>query len=177
MILNLLRNRRSARKFLLKDIEKDKLDKLCEAALRSPSSRNKNPWEFIFVTDKQKLKELSKTKEHGSAFLENAPLGIVVCADPEKCDVWVEDASIASTFLLLTAEDLGLGACWIQVRKRMHNEITESEKFVAKTLDIPNNLKIISIIAIGYRSDTKEGISFNDLEHKKIHLNKFSSKD
>ena len=54
----------------------------------------------------------------GADFLKDAPLAIVVLADPLASDVWIEDASIASILIQLQAEDLGLGSCWIQVRER-----------------------------------------------------------
>ena len=54
--------------------------------------------------------------------LKNAPLAIVVCGDPAKCDVWIEDCSIASILLHLAATDLGLGSCWIQLRLREFDE-------------------------------------------------------
>src|SRR4030042_1604382 len=109
MVISLIQKRRSIRRFLPKPVDAGKIDLLIEAALRSPSSRGLNPWEFIVVTDKDLLEKLSRSKQHGSAFLQNAPLGIVVCADPEKCDVWIEDASIASIFIHLAAASLGLG--------------------------------------------------------------------
>jgi len=88
--LSLIQKRRSIRKFLAKPVEEEKIDFLIEAALRAPSSRGFNPWEFVIVTERDLLKKLSDAKMHGSEFLKNAPLGIVVCAAPEKCDVWVE---------------------------------------------------------------------------------------
>ena len=119
MFLSLIEKRRSIRRYLPWPVEKEKIDVLIEAALRAPSSRGFNPWEFIFVTDRDLLKTLSTTKKHGSSFLRNATLGIVVCADEKKSDVWVEDASIASIFIHLAAESIGLGSCWIQIRKRI----------------------------------------------------------
>ncbi|GAG68481.1 unnamed protein product, partial [marine sediment metagenome] len=101
MFLSLVQQRRSIRRYLDKPVASEKIDRLVEAALRSPSSRGFNPWEFVVVTDNGLLKKLSKAKPHGASFLKNAPLGIVVCADPEKCDVWIEDAAIASIILHL----------------------------------------------------------------------------
>ena len=111
MFLTLIQKRRSIRRYLPWPVEKDKIDDLIEAALRAPSSRGFNPWKFIFVTKRDLLKKLSDTKTHGSSFLRNATLGIVVCADAIKSDVWVEDASIASIFIQLAAESIGLGSC------------------------------------------------------------------
>ena len=91
MLVSLLQERRSFRKFAGKKVEPEKIEQLIEAALRSPSGRGINPWEFVVVTDEGVLEKLSMAKEHGSAFLKNAPLAIVVCADPDKQDIWIED--------------------------------------------------------------------------------------
>ena len=111
MLISLIQKRRSIRKFQKKQVGAEKIDTLIEAALRSPSSIGRNPWEFIFVTDQSLLEKLSRAKPHGSAFLKNAPLGIVVCADPDKSDIWIEDSSIAAIFLHLAAESIGLASC------------------------------------------------------------------
>ncbi|WP_457576962.1 nitroreductase family protein, partial [Desulfomarina sp.] len=89
MFLELLKKRRSIRRFQEKPVEKEKIDMLMEAALRSPSSRSLNPWEFVVVTDRSLLEELATSKPHGGSFIKNAPLAIVVCGDPGKSDVWV----------------------------------------------------------------------------------------
>ena len=110
MFIDLIRKRRSIRKYTNDAIEAEKVELLKEAALRPPSSMGHNPWEYVFVTDSQLLAKLSKAKPHGSSFLGDARLGIVVCADPEKSAVWIEDASIATIFIQLAAESLGLGS-------------------------------------------------------------------
>ena len=120
MILPLSQKRRSIRKYQKSPIESDKVQALVEAALLSPSSMAARSWEFVVVDDPDLLDKLSKAKPQGSAFIKNAPLGIVVCADPERSSPWIEDASIACTYIQLTAESLGLGSCWIQIRNRMH---------------------------------------------------------
>ncbi len=171
MFMSLIQKRRSIRKFLQKPVEREMIDVLIEAVLRSPSSRGFNPWEFVIVTERGLLDKLSGAKVHGSEFLKNAPLGIVVCADPDKCDVWVEDCSIASTFLFLAAESLGLRSCWIQIRKRMHNEKTTSEEYVSNILDIPPGLKVASIIAVGYPDETKPYHKKEELQYEKIYFN------
>ena len=96
MLLSLLQKRRSIRKFTDKKVETEKIDALIEAALRAPSGRGIYPWEFVVVTDEAVLEKLSLAKDKGGAFIKNAPLGVVVCADPDKTDIWIEDASIAS---------------------------------------------------------------------------------
>ena len=117
------------------------------------------------------LEKLAQSKEHGSSFLKGAPLAIVVCADPEKCDVWIEDVSIASILIHLCAHNLRLGSCWIQIRDRMHNANLTAEQYVRQTLDIPENLKVESIIAIGYPDEQKPPHNRDSLQFEKVHLN------
>jgi len=169
MVMSLIQKRRSIRKFSDKPIEPEKIDLLLEATLRAPSSKGLNPWEFIVVIDRDLLERLSQAKEHGSAFIKNAPLGIVVCADPQKSDVWVEDASIASTFLHLAAESLGLGSCWIQIRERMHDGKKSAQEYIAETLNIPAAMQVESIIAVGYPDEKLPPHKKEELLFEKVH--------
>ncbi|HEX9949324.1 MAG TPA: nitroreductase family protein [Thermodesulfobacteriota bacterium] len=169
MVMSLIQKRRSIRKFLDKPIEAEKIDLLLEAALRAPSSRDLNPWEFVVVTNRELLEKLSKAKQHGSAFLKNAPLGICVCADPEKCDVWIEDASIASIFIHLASESLGLGSCWIQIRERTHDGKKSAQEYIAETLNIPAKMQVESIIAVGYPAETLPPHKKEELLFEKVH--------
>ncbi len=169
MFLSLIEKRRSIRKYQERPVEPEKIDDLMEAALRAPSSRGFNPWEFIVVTDKAMLEKLSAAKSHGSSFLKGAPLGIVVCADPERSDVWVEDASIASIFIHVAAASMGLGSCWIQIRKRMHDEAMTSEAYVREALGVPEKLRVGAIIAVGYPDEEKRPHGKATLQYEKLH--------
>lgn len=173
MFMNLIANRRSIRRFTSDPVETEKFELLKEAALRAPSSRGVNPWEFIFITDRNLLEKLSGAKPHGSTFLKDAQLGIVVCADPAKSDVWVEDASIATIFIELAATSLELGSCWIQIRDRMHDETQSAEAYVAQQLKIPIHLKVESMIAIGYPAESKSPHPKEELQNEKVHLNQY----
>jgi nitroreductase len=166
MFLSLIQRRRSIRKYLEKPIEAEKIDALIEAALRAPSSRGFNPWEFVVVTETGLLEKLSRAKPHGASFLKNAPLGIVV---------WVEDASIASIFIHLAAESMGLGSCWIQIRKRMYDQTTPSEAYIRRLLHIPKNLNVESIVAIGYPAEKKTPHQKEDLLYKKVHYDLYGN--
>ena len=168
MFIDLIRNRRSVRRFKNQAVEPDKIDLLIEAALRSPSSRSFNPWEFIVVTDPATLSDLSTAKPHGAAFLKNAPLGIVVIANPEKCDVWIEDCAIASIIIQLAAQSLDLGSCWIQIRKRTHEDGRTSEAFIKERLHIPDQYTVLSIIAVGYPDAFPKGHAKSSLSYDKI---------
>ena len=172
-MIDLLRKRRSVRQFEARTIEPEKIQLLKEAVLRSPSSRNFDPWEFVFVRDKPLLEALSKSKPHGASFLKNAAMGIVVCADETKCDVWVEDCSIASILAQLTAQSLGLGICWVQIRKRFYEAGMPSEAYIRRILNIPDTIRVLSIIAIGYPAEQPEPIGIEKLKQEKIHDNKW----
>lgn len=173
----LIEQRRSIRKFKDMPIEREKIEQLIQAALRSPSSRSFNPWRFIVVDKPALLEKLAAAKAHGSSFLKDAPLGIVVCADPSASDVWVEDASIASIFLHLAAHSMGLGSCWIQIRKRDHDTSTSADTYIKDLLGIPDNIMIESVIAIGYPDEVKQGHPKEALEYDKVSFNGFSQKD
>lgn len=175
MFISLLEKRRSIRKYKDKPVEAEKVDILIEAALRSPSSISRNPWEFIIVTDKQHLEKLSKSKPNGASFLKNAPLAIVVCGDPQKCDVWIEDCSIASIFVHLAAESIGLGSCWIQIRGRMNSEVQTSSDYITELLNVPSEYEIESIIAVGYPEEEKPGHKRENLLFDRIHRNSYGN--
>ncbi len=175
MFFSLIKNRRSIRKYKKQEIGKDKIERLMKAALLSPSSKASYPCEFIFVNDKELLVKLSQSKPYGSAFLANALLGIVVTADSTKSDVWIEDASIATTFILLAAEALGLGACWIQIRKRKYSETIDSEEYVRKILSIPDNRRVFAMVGAGYPDETMIPRKEGDLEYDKISFNQYGN--
>ncbi len=107
-MIDILRTRRSIRKYENNPVDQGSVDVLKEALLRCPSSRGINPWTFIFVDDADVIDKLARSKAQGSAFLKDAPLAIVVCGDEAKSDVWVEDCSIASIVAHLTAHSLRL---------------------------------------------------------------------
>jgi len=177
MFIDLLRTRRSIRQFTDQPVEKEKIDLLIKAMLRSPSSRGLNPWEFVIVREPQTLSELSRAKQHGASFIKNAPLAIVVCGDATKSDVWVEDCSIAALVLHLTATDLGLGSCWVQLRKREHDAQTTSDAYVKKLLGLSENLAVEAVIAIGYGKEDKPGHSQSSLLYDKISFEKYGRKE
>ena len=120
------------------------------------------------MTDPQVIEKLSQSKPHGASFLKNAPLAIVVCADSTKSDVWVEDCSIATLILHLEATDLGLGSCWVQIRKREHTEGVSSEKYVQKLLGLRDGMAVEAIVAIGYGREEKDGRPGSSLLYERV---------
>jgi len=172
-MIELLKARRSIREYAGQAIEQEKMELLKEAVLRSPSSRNIDPWEFIFVDDRQLLAKLAACKPHGADFLAQAALGIVICGDSRESDTWIEDCSIASILVQMVAQSIGLGSCWVQVRNRMFDDQTTSEQYIQKLLRIPEHIKVESIIAIGYPAAHREPLPRADLKDAKVHANTF----
>ena len=173
-MIELLRKRRSIRTYTGKSIDKKSRDILIEALLRAPSSRNIKPCEFIIIDDPELLSKLSEAKEKGSQFLRAAQLGIVVCADSSKSDVWVEDCSIASILVQIVAVSLGLGSCWIQIRNRKYNEKKTSEKYIREVLGLPREIKVESIISIGHPGEHKKPVTKDELQRAKVKHNRYS---
>ncbi len=172
-MIELLRNRRSIRKFTSEKITPEAIETIIEAALRAPSSRGKNPWEFILVDDPQILDKLSKSKQHGSEFLKNAPLAIVVCADSTKSDVWVEDCSIAAIVIQLTAVSLGLGSCWAQIRDRQHDYVMTGEGYIQELLGLPEHIKVECLVGLGHPAEDKQPVPAEKLQRDKIRYNQW----
>lgn len=172
-LLDLLRNRRSTRTFAETQISPELVEMLMKATLMSPSSKRTNPWQFIMVEDSTLLKTLSECKKHGSQLLAGSSLAIVVIADPERSDVWIEDASVASIVMQLEAEDLGLGSCWVQIRKRQTAEGEDSETYVKRHLEIPENFRVLSIIGLGVKQNESKPFDESKLQWEKVFINKY----
>lgn len=142
--LELAKKRYSVRNYEAKPVEKEKLDMILEAGRVSPTAANQQPNRFLVLNEAEDLQKLAKAcTPHG------APLAIVVCAD--KNVAWVRpfdkasmvdiDASIAADHMMMCAEDMGLGSCWITYF---------DPAIVRKEFNIPDNLIPINILAIGY---------------------------
>ena len=177
MFIDLLRSRRSIRRFTDQPVAREQLDLLVEAAVRSFSSKGNNPWEFVIVQDRATIEGLAAAKTHGSAFLRHAPLAIAVCADPAKSDVWVEDAAIAAAILHLQAADLGLGSCWVQIRLREHDSATSAQDYVAGVLDLPPGMMVLAIVGIGHPMETKAGHPREALPFAQVSRERFGQRD
>lgn len=174
-MLEILYNRRSTRKFLNQKIEEEKIKKLLIAAQLAPSSRGIRPWEFIVVDDPSLLEKLATSKPHGSLLLNHASLAIIIAGDKTKSDVWIEDCSIASVFIQLEAEALGLGSCWVQINHRYYNDDITANEFIHEQFGIPDRLEVLSVVGIGYKASEPIPLSDLDVDWDKVSLNKFGS--
>lgn len=164
------------RKFTGEDLTQEEVVALLKAGLMAPSSKRSNCWQFIAVDDKETLKKLALCKEQSAGFLAEAALAVVVLADPLASDVWIEDAAIASILIQLQAEDLGLGSCWVQVRERSTASGMPSDEYVRSVLDIPLQLQVLSILAVGHKGMERKPFNEEHLQWEKVHINTYGDK-
>lgn len=167
-LIDIMLKRRSIRKYTDEDIPEDKLNKIIQAGLLAPSSRNRKPCEFIVIKDKNTLEKLSKTKASGSAMLADCNTAIAVFADTEKADTWIEDASIVLTYMDLMASSLGIGSCWTQMHLRYDKNNESSETIAKQILNMPDNYRIVGILSLGIPAQKLEAHNLDDLDKDKI---------
>lgn len=165
----LIRIRRSHRKFTAQPVEQQKVDAILNAGLLAPSGKSVYPCEFIVADKPDLLSKLAHAKAHGAALIENAPLAVVVVADTSKTDVWVEDASIATTLIMLEAENQGLGACWVQIRQRGTEDGVPATENLRKLLNLKPEHEVLAVVAVGYKAEEKPARTDADLKFEKIH--------
>jgi len=161
--LDLVRHRRSVRNFLDKPVEREKIMMCFEAARLAPSDSNSQPWKFIVVDDRDVKNRLCDSAFGGiyaiNSFCKTAPVIIAVVSEKSKflariggmfrgTQFYLIDIGIACEHLVLEAEDLGLGTCWIG---------WFNENAVKSVLNVPRDKKIDILIALGYYSRDKLG--------------------
>jgi len=172
-MLKIFYNRRSTRKFSDQKIEEEKIMKLLTAALLAPSSKGSRPWEFIIVDEPALLATLANSKPHGATLLKHAPLAIIIAGDKTKSDVWIEDCSIASVFVQLEAESLGLGSCWVQINRRYYSDEITSNEYIHEHFNIPDHLEVLSVVGIGYKAVERPPLTECDIQWNKVSLNRY----
>jgi nitroreductase len=143
--------RTSIRKYTNETVSKADVEKMLRAGMAAPTAVNKQPWHFVVVTDRAKLKELSGGR---GKMLEQCALAIVVCGNMEKAltgkaqEYWVQDCSAATENILLAAHALGLGAVWTgcyPIEERVAN--------VSKALKLPETIIPLCTIVIGHPAE------------------------
>ena len=96
----------------------------------------------------------------------------MVIIDEGKGELWIEDGAVASTYLLLAAEHVGLGACWIHIRNRAGQIITADEE-ICQILNIPENYRVLNVVALGKKGEQKAPYTDDDLHLENIHWENF----
>ena len=160
----LARKRRSHRKFTGDKVSEEQIQTLLETALMSPTGKSLRSCSFCVVEDRELIQRLSETKSAGSQFASGAQCCIVVLSDPELSDVWIEDASAAAMSILYQVEDLGLGACWVQMRQRQDAQGNDSESVVREILSLPENIRIVCFLAISHKGMERKEQNMEKIE-------------
>ena len=171
--LEVIKTRRSIRKYKDEAISDNILKELLEAGMSGPTGGNNRPWEFIIINDPEILREIPNAPS-GASFAPDAPLAILVCGDLEKysdlpekyLDVWVIDCSIAAQNILLAAHGKDLGAVWTGVYP-----MEERVNGIKTLLELPKNIIPLVLIVIGYPA---EQLPVEDrYDASRVHYNKF----
>ena len=168
-LYEIILKRRSVRSYTAEAIPEEKLRRIIEAGLLAPTSRNRKPCEFYVIGDKAMLKSLSEVKPAGGAMLKDCAAAVVVAGDSDKADTWIEDSSIALSYMQLTATDIGVGSCWCQIRLRGSRSGSDAESCVRGLLSAPDNYRIVGILALGMPENMPDPHSPGDADRSKVH--------
>ncbi len=169
----LIKVRRSHRKYSDVQIVPEHVEMILRAALMSPSSKSKRNWQFVVIDDKAAIEKLADCKDAGAAFITNAPMAIAVLGNALDNDCWIEDGSIAAVSMQYQAEELGLGSCWIQIRNRGLSDGTTADEVVKGILAIPEEYQVLCIVAFGYKSEERKPQNEEALKWENVHINQF----
>ena len=151
MVLEVIKERFSVRKFMDKEIEQEKLDSILEAARLAPSARNLQDWHFVVIKDKKKREQLTEICK-GQRFVSTAPVTIAVCAGNIDYELscgekaYTVDAAIAGEHIALQAAALGLGSCWIG---------SFYQDKIAELISLPENYRVVALLPLGYPDTTR----------------------
>ena len=167
--LDIIYRRRSIRIFERKEVEQELLEELLRAGMAAPSASNGQPWEFVVVTDAEKLKLLQSKLHYGKY---NAPAAIAVLANlsiakkESSFRFWVQDCSAATENILIAAAGLGLGSVWIGGYPK--EEVMDS---IREILEIPENIHVLNLIYIGYPAEQQPART--QFEARRVHWQKY----
>lgn len=148
-MLDLIKKRRSIRKYTDEPVSDEDIQALLEAAMAAPSANNSQPWTFIVVREAELRQKLAQTHPW-SKMAADAAVVFVVCGDPRRSSHWVEDTSAATENLLLAATALDLGTVWVGVYPK-----EQREQHVRQALGIPENLRVLCLVPTGHPAESK----------------------
>lgn len=141
--LEAIRKRRSIRRFTNDVVPKADLEKIVDAGRLAATGSNRQPWDFIVVTDRATIAQFKSA----GTWIEQASAVIVVVMDPQS-RWWVEDGAAAIENMLIASTALGYGSCWVE-----GDALPREEQF--KTLlGVPRAKRIMALIPIGVAAET-----------------------
>lgn len=167
-VLEALMTRRSVRNFNYKPVDTETIETIIKTAMQAPSARNRQPWHFFVITDRDILKQIPHVHPFADMTSE-ASFAIVVCADEEILSVperWGIDCAAATLSLLLAAHGLGLGSVWCGVYPD-----EDRQREMKKLLKLPDKIHPFSLVPIGYPAEPLPEVDrFNP---ERIHTNQW----
>lgn len=169
-LLQLAEQRRSVRQYTDEPIDRETIDKILTVAALAPSSYGQNPVEFVVVEGRDKLAKLAACKRIGAPSVGVAKAAVVVMADTTKGELWVEDSSVAAGYLLLAAEQYGIGACWNQIHLREGQRKSASDE-IRELLGIPAGYEVLCVVSLGHKGENKPPRSSEQMKQGRIHYN------
>lgn len=167
-MLEIMRSRRSVRRYTDEKLSDEQLKEIVSGALLAPSGHSKYPCEFIVVKSRELLEKMSHCRKGVAKMLEGAAAAVVVIADKDKSDTFVEDSCVAMMSMQLVATSLGVGNCWIQVRNRDAEDDTSSENYLRGILNFPENFACQAILSLGYPAKPPRARELDKLNFDKI---------
>lgn len=168
-LLDLMLKRRSVRKYIDDEIPNEKMNKILQAGLLAPSSRNLKACNFLIIENKETLKKIAQSKEHGASFLKDANKAIAVVGNSLIADTWIEDSSIALAFMHLMATEQDVGSCWIQIHLRKSADGESTEDLVREILGLDDYFRIVGILALGIEDGHLKAHTLDDIDKEKVH--------
>ena len=167
-LLDLTLKRRSVRNYSDREIDDETIQEILNVALTAPSSWGGHPVHFVVVKDKKMIDNIAHCKAMGAAPLTRANVCIVVMVDTSSCELWIEDASVASAYILLAAEQFDIGACWIHIRNRS-GQVKTADEEIRDLLNVPDNFRVLNCVALGEKKELKKGYLKDNLHQENIH--------
>lgn len=168
-LMDVILRRHSVRKYADADIPEKSLEKILQAGLLAPTSRNQKPCEFYVIRDRDTLEKLSQAKSTGAGMITGCNAAVAVFGDSEKADTWVEDCSIAMSFMMLMAEEQEIGCCWVQIHLRSDADGNDAEKNVREILSVPDRYRIAGILSLGIPTEETKVHTLDDADWNKVH--------
>lgn len=148
-VIENIMTRLSVRKFTPEPIGRDTLETIVKAGMAAPTAVNKQPWEFVVVTEREVLDSLDAVHPHAN--LPTATAAIIVCGNMQKTlegegrQYWIQDCSAATENILLAAHAFGLGAVWCGVYP-MNERVVP----VRDVLGLPDYITPLNIVTMGH---------------------------
>lgn len=172
-IMKIMRHRRSVRIYNEVSISNTDIEHIIEAGVNAPTGDNFKSTRFIVIRDKDILMKMAVSRKAGTGMLKKANAAILIVGDTSKTDLWIEDCSIAAAYMHLTADALGLGSCWIQVRARDAVDGSELENYLRELLGFPTTVKPLCILSLGNIDKHPDGHSTKDIDAFRVHREKW----